>query len=158
MLNYLFKFCFILFVVFLFVGCGAKKAKPSPDKIVSIQIVDKNNITELISSEKRLKCYQNVDFLSPQSYNKVMRNYGEDENGQKKSYITSYYPSGQIKKYLELFSEQRVLICAPDTTRTYKSLCMKPMKDIVWVILHYTRLCLIIKLPKNWRNPRFHPV
>lgn len=72
-----------------------------PDSISSINIIDRNGITETISEKERLKPFQKTDFLTPQPYQKVLRVYGRDEKGDSRSCITSYHPNGQIKQYLE---------------------------------------------------------
>lgn len=95
---------YVLFRIFMLAflpGCRMIATDPSADKITSINIIDRNGMTETISSKDRLNSFQKTDFLSPQPYQKVLRVYGRDKSGDVHSYITSYHPNGQIKQYLE---------------------------------------------------------
>ena len=69
--------------------------------IVSMQMVDRNGFSETISNHDRLKIYDNVDFLTSQPYEKVLRVYKKDEEGKSHSKLTCYHPNGGIWKYLE---------------------------------------------------------
>ena len=73
----------------------------SPDKITTINIIDRNGLAETISAKERINTFQKTDFLSSQPYQKVHRVYGRDKNGDITSKITSYHPNGEIKQYLE---------------------------------------------------------
>ncbi len=98
---------YYLIPLFLFLGgCTAKKAAPHSSALTSINIIDPNGLSETISSQERLKQYQNVDFLSPQPYQKVLRFYGRDAQGNIRSLITSYYPNGQPHQYLEAINSR----------------------------------------------------
>lgn len=72
----------------------------------SINIIDRNGLSETISSQERLVQYANVDFLSPQPYQKVLRVYNRDQQGDIYSYITSYYPNGFPRQYLEVVNSR----------------------------------------------------
>lgn len=80
-------------------GCAPKQ--PDPKKITSINIIDRNGMSETISSKDRLDSYQNVDFLQSQPYQKVLRIFGRGPDGSLRSCITSYHPNGQPRQYLE---------------------------------------------------------
>jgi antitoxin component YwqK of YwqJK toxin-antitoxin module len=80
---------------------GCRTSLCPPDRISSINIIDRNGITETISEKNRLKPFQNTNFLTPQPYQKVVRVFGKDEKGDTHSCVTSYHPNGQIKQYLE---------------------------------------------------------
>ena len=58
-------------------------------------------MSETINSKDRLNAFEKTNFLSAQPYQKVMRVYGKQENGDIKACITSYHPNGQVKQYLE---------------------------------------------------------
>ncbi len=73
-----------------------------PPELTSVNIIDRNGITETITNPERLDILSNVDFLSAQPYQKVMRIFERDACGEVHSYITSYYPNGQVKQYLEV--------------------------------------------------------
>lgn len=67
-----------------------------------ISLVDRDGFTSTIQQPDRLAQYASVDFLSPQSYQKVMCVYSRDASGNIPASVTSYYPNGQVKQYLEL--------------------------------------------------------
>jgi len=77
-----------------------------PGKIAKINILDRNGMSETINSKDRLSFYENTDFLSPQPYQKVMRVYGRQKNGDVYAQITSYHPNGQVKQYLEALNNR----------------------------------------------------
>lgn len=89
-----------LFAFIVLTGCAARTR--SEDHLASINIIDRNGFSETITTEERLKQYENVDFLTTMPYQKVLRVYGRDESGNIASYITSYHPNGQPKQYLEV--------------------------------------------------------
>ncbi len=88
-------------VAIFLTGCVANHGYNRLD-LASVSIVDQNGMSETISNADRLKQYQGVNFLSSQPYQKVMRVYNRDANGNVVAYITSYHPNGQIKQYLEV--------------------------------------------------------
>jgi len=71
-------------------------------KLQSINLIDRNGLTETISAKERLKSFESTDFLSSQPYTKVLRVFAKDKQGKVFSVITSYYPTGQLKQYLEI--------------------------------------------------------
>lgn len=83
--------------LFLFQSCSRVEDKNTP--LVSIQIHDRNGLTETISTPDRLELYDAVDFLSPQPYKKVLRVYRQF--GKTSAKITSYHPNGLLYQYLE---------------------------------------------------------
>lgn len=87
-------------IAFLLFGCGFSP-DVDPGKVTSINIIDRNGLSETIHSKDRLTAYENTDFLSPQPYQKVMRVFGREKSGDVKSCITSYHPNGQVKQLLE---------------------------------------------------------
>lgn len=95
------KFLFsLLFLILLAAGCS----HPSPDEkpvLISINLIDRNGLNETITNPERLCQYENVDFLSSQSYQKVLRVYKRDSQGNTQAFITTYYENGQPKQYLE---------------------------------------------------------
>ncbi len=90
----------LLFITFL-TSCSTKSAPRDPD-IISMQTIDRNGFSETVSSKDRLKNYSKVDFLAPQPYQKVLRVYPRDDQGQSVSRITSYHPNGHVWQYLEV--------------------------------------------------------
>jgi antitoxin component YwqK of YwqJK toxin-antitoxin module len=90
----------ILSVSFLY-GCHFSQDQIPADKITSINIIDRNGMSETINTKERLNAFDQTDFLSPQPYQKVMRVYGKQPNGDVRSSITSYHPNGQVKQLLE---------------------------------------------------------
>lgn len=89
-----------LAILLLLCSCLSQQDKSST--IVSMQMVDRNTLTETISNEERLKTYQTVDFLEPQPYEKILRVYGKNRSGQNLSKLTTYHPNGHVKQYLEI--------------------------------------------------------
>lgn len=77
-----------------------------PPSLSSINIIDRNGLSETISSPERLEQYTNVDFLSPQPYQKVLRVFNRDQHGDIYSFITSYYPNGFPRQYLEVVNSR----------------------------------------------------
>lgn len=94
-------FTFAVCIGLSLAGTGFCRAKADPNKITSINIIDRNGMSETISSKDRLSAFEKTDFLSPQPYQKVLRVYGRNRNGDVRSCITSYHPNGQPKQYLE---------------------------------------------------------
>lgn len=74
----------------------------SDPNLVSINIIDQGGVSETISNPERLRQYEKVDFLAPQPYQKVLRVYGRDDQGNVQAYITSYHPNGEPKQYIEV--------------------------------------------------------
>lgn len=77
------KLLILLILTDVIVSCSSKKVAEKPfttlvpheiDRpLTSITIVDKNGFTETLSVKERLKKYENMPFLSPQPYQKVLR-------------------------------------------------------------------------------------
>lgn len=92
-------------------SCMAQKqqcivcAPPAPT-LASINIIDRNGMTETINNLERLQQYSNVDFLSPQPYQKVLRVYNRDQQGNMSSCITSYHSNGYPSQYLEVINSR----------------------------------------------------
>ncbi len=91
---------YLLLSLVLLSGCMSQKA--TQDDMVSIQMIDRNGFSETISSKDRLSRYDNVDFLTPQPYQKVLRVFGRDAEGRSHSAATSYHPNGQVSQCLEI--------------------------------------------------------
>ena len=90
----------------LFSGCGFSPDQIDPGKITSINIIDHNGMSETVNSQDRLNAFGNTNFLAPQPYQKVLRMFGREKNGDIRSCITSYYPNGQVKQYLEAINNR----------------------------------------------------
>lgn len=91
----------VLMAFFVICLSGCTQKQPGPHQMTSINIVDRNGMSETISSKDRLESYQNVDFLQSQPYQKVLRIFGRGSDGSLRSCITSYHPNGQPRQYLE---------------------------------------------------------
>ena len=74
--------------------------------LTSINIVDRNGLTETINNPERLDKYGCVDFLQPQSYQKVLRIYSRDAEGNVPACITSYHSNGYPHQYLEVVNSR----------------------------------------------------
>lgn len=102
------KFIFytlLLLVILSITSCGQKYSNGQPI-LKSINIMDRNGLSETLSSKDRLAQFENVDFLKTQPYQKVLRVYERDVNGDIKALITSYHPNGQPKQYLEIVNNR----------------------------------------------------
>lgn len=95
--------CFLL--VMLFCGCSSHKKVEEP-VMTSINIIDRNGFSETTSNPERLKQYKCVDFLKDQPYQKVLRIYSRDQEGNIRAYITSYHPNGHPRQYLEVVNNR----------------------------------------------------
>jgi|SRR3989344_5032327 len=89
-----------LFFSFLLLAGCYHTPEPSEPLLMSIQIQDRNGLTETISIPERLVTYEQVDFLSPQPYKKVLRIFKRE--GKNAAKITTYHPNGFPWQYLEI--------------------------------------------------------
>ncbi len=95
----------ISLIICTFLSSCSHKAKTADDStLVSIQVIDRNGFAETISSTDRLARYQKTDFKAPQPYQKVLRVFGKNKEGQTPSVITSYHTNGHLWQYLEIFN------------------------------------------------------
>jgi antitoxin component YwqK of YwqJK toxin-antitoxin module len=96
----------LLFGLFFIVFTGATRnfKKPKPLPLTSIHIIDRNGFAETISSKDRITQFQNLDFLKPQPYQKVLLVYGRDSLGNMRSVATTYYANGNPKQFLEILN------------------------------------------------------
>ncbi|WP_059360502.1 toxin-antitoxin system YwqK family antitoxin [Parachlamydia acanthamoebae] len=96
-----------LLSLLLFTGCARYfYCEYNPDELSTINIIDQNGLSETFTSRERVRQYENVDFMTNQPYQKVMRVYGKDEFGNARALITSYHPNGQIQQYLEVVNNR----------------------------------------------------
>ncbi len=93
---------FAIVLTLLFTSCSSQRNKNFDPILTSINIVDRNGMSEIISAEDRLQQYEGVNFLEPQSFQKVLRIYSRDPSGNIPAYVTSYHPNGYPHKYLEI--------------------------------------------------------
>lgn len=97
---------FLIFTL-LFSACMPKQGYYFEEPgLTSINIIDRNGLSETINNPERLCQYQEVDFLQPQPYQKVLRIYSRTEQGNIPSCITSYHPNGYVKQYLEVMNSR----------------------------------------------------
>jgi len=100
--SFLLLFCSFFIV---FTGASRKLAKkPRPLPLTNIHIVDRNGFAETISSKDRVSQFQNIDFLQPQPYQKVLLVYGRDSQGRIRSVATTYYENGNPKQFIEIIN------------------------------------------------------
>ena len=70
------KIIYLLIVISTFlISCTSKSAQ---NELSCLQIVDRNGLTETISSEEKLIKYKNTNFNESQPYQKVLRIYNKD--------------------------------------------------------------------------------
>ena len=72
------------------------------DQLSSIQLIDRNDFKETISTPERLKPYETSNFLSPQPYKKITRLYTRNAQGKTLSKLTTYHNNGELWQYLEV--------------------------------------------------------
>lgn len=97
----------ILLCLLLVTLTGAKRSQSSKKRLLpltSIHIVDRNGFSETISNKERLNQFQNVNFLSSQPYQKVLRIYARDSKGNLRSVVTTYHENGNPKQFLEILN------------------------------------------------------
>lgn len=103
--NYL---CFLLTFICTLSGCASRNQSfyTLEPTLTSINIIDRNGLTETINNQERLEQYSLVNFLQPQPYQKVLRIYSRDAEGNIPACITSYHPNGYPSKYLEVVNSR----------------------------------------------------
>ncbi len=89
-------------------SCARKNPPPedNSDILVSINIIDRNGLSQTICNPDRLRKFEDVDFFKNQPYQKVLRVYGRDAQGNAQAFITCYYANGQPKQYLEIVNNR----------------------------------------------------
>ncbi|MES2345822.1 MAG: hypothetical protein V4494_07795 [Chlamydiota bacterium] len=91
-------------ILLILCSCAAKSTQHDPEVLTSLQIIDRNGFSETISAKSRLSNYENVNFLEPQPYKKVMQVFGKTKDRQPGAKITSYHANGGLWQYLEIQS------------------------------------------------------
>ena len=71
-------------------------------KMATISITDRNGFSETISTVDRLERYENVNFLSCQPYERVMRVYQRDFQGNVRAELINYHNNGQPYQFVEI--------------------------------------------------------
>lgn len=89
-------------LLLLLCSCSHRATDKNANSLVSIQLIDRNGFSETISTKDRLALYENINFLTPQPYEKVLRVFGKDSQGKSHSTITSYHANGHVAEYLEI--------------------------------------------------------
>lgn len=97
------SYLFLLFGLVLLGSCQRSVyVEDHRPTLTRINIVDREGFATTIHAPDRLKFYQNTNFLTPQAYEKVMGIYERDSKGIIRSFITSYYENGQVRRYLDV--------------------------------------------------------
>jgi antitoxin component YwqK of YwqJK toxin-antitoxin module len=97
----------ILLCLLLLTFTGAKRSKNSKPRLLpltSIHIIDRNGFAETIGNKERLNQFQNIDFLSSQPYQKVLRIYARNSKGNVRSVVTTYHENGNPRQFLEILN------------------------------------------------------
>lgn len=92
----------IIYIGLVICGSCHKNRTLNQEELTSIQLIDRHGVRETVSTKERLKAYQRNDFLLSQPYEKVVRVFNPNGEGQVISKLTSYHTNGQIKQYLEV--------------------------------------------------------
>ena len=91
----------ILCLGLIFLASCSRRSE-EPQKLVSLQFIDRNDFNETISTAGRIDQYKQANFLEPQPYKKIVRVFQRNKEGKTTSAITSYHDNGQIWQYLEV--------------------------------------------------------
>lgn len=94
------RFVHCLLVLCFFAPLPCRAGTYDKLTLVSINLIDRNGLSETIGSKEKLRQYAKVDFLAPQPYQKVMRVY-KNAQGENVACLTTYHLNGQLKQYLE---------------------------------------------------------
>jgi antitoxin component YwqK of YwqJK toxin-antitoxin module len=99
---------FIAALFLLAIGCGRQRNTVCfvNPPLTSINIIDRNGLSETVNNVERLEQYSQVDFLEPQPYQKVLRVYARDAQGNIPAAITSYHPNGYPSQFLEVVNSR----------------------------------------------------
>lgn len=91
-------------LLFTFTGAKRSGCRKRLLPLTSIHIIDRNGFAETISNKDRLNQYQQVDFLTSQPYQKVLRIYARDSKGNVRSVVTTYHSNGNPKQFLQILN------------------------------------------------------
>ncbi len=96
--------CLVLVTYFTLISSTKKNScflSNKNQQLTSINIIDRSGLSETICNQEKLKKFNNINFLAPQQYQKVLRTY-KTKKGLSFAILTSYHPNGQVKQYLEI--------------------------------------------------------
>ncbi len=91
------RYCLLVLSI-VFLGCASQS---NDGALASIQLIDRNDVTETISNDQRLRLMQENDFSLPQPYKKVSRTYKKTAQGKTPGHITTYHSNGELCQSLE---------------------------------------------------------
>lgn len=107
--HYLKIICLAIILCLCATACMKSKQNCNIEEapcLASVNIIDRNGLSETINNPERLEKYACVDFLQPQPFKKVLRIYMRDAQGNIPACITSYHPNGYPKQYLEVINSR----------------------------------------------------
>jgi antitoxin component YwqK of YwqJK toxin-antitoxin module len=87
-------------------ACSSSPRHSSREELTRMHIVDRNDLSETITTPERLKKYSFTDFSAPQPYKKVARTFKQRHNGDTHTILTSYYENGQQRQHLEAINNR----------------------------------------------------
>lgn len=96
------SFYFICLLCLCLGGCGP--SVPREHRLATISITDRNGFSETISNSDRLEQYDEVNFLTSQPYEKVLRVYNRDSQGNVRGELITYHTNGQPMQYLQILN------------------------------------------------------
>src|ERR1700730_8704143 len=97
----------ILLCLLLVTFTAAKRPQNRKTRLLplaSVHIIDRNGFSETIGNKERLNQFQNINFLSSQPYQKVLRIYARDSKGNIRSVVNTYHENGNPKQFLEILN------------------------------------------------------
>lgn len=96
-----FRWYALTIVFYGFAGC-MRPSHESTAALTQVNLLDQNGFSEVITSKEKLKPLGTMDFVGAlQPYQKVSRLF-KGPNGVIQGILTSYYPNGHIRQYLEI--------------------------------------------------------
>ncbi len=101
-MNKILKYSLYFIAVVALTVSGCSRGISGQPKLATISITDRNGFSETISTIDRLERYENVDFLSCQPYERVMRVYQRDFQGNVQGELINYHPNGQPAQFVEI--------------------------------------------------------
>lgn len=90
-------------LIFICIAGCTPSTRPE-EHLQSISITDRNGFSETISNTDRLEKYECVNFLSPQPYEKVLRVFHRDGEGNVHGELIAYHQNGQPEEYIQILN------------------------------------------------------
>ena len=94
---------YLLFLLLLLTACTPRQNGEYTPRLVSINIIDRDGLSETICNPDRLEKFDNIDFFGSTTLTRrCCCVYERDDEGIVQAYVTSYHENGQVRQYLEV--------------------------------------------------------